>query len=59
MTQQQAELIKREIDRLTGKVYDLTGQAPAQTLELIQAYHELCKIARGALNEKQRFYRPA
>ena len=47
MTQQQAELIKREIDRLTGKVYDLTGQAPAQTLELVQAYHELCKIARG------------
>ena len=47
MTQHQAELIKREIDRLTGKVYDLTGQAPAQTLELVEAYRKLVEIARG------------
>ena len=47
LTEQEANLIKDEVNKLTGKVYDLTGQAPPQLPELAKALHKLCEIARG------------
>ena len=47
MTPQQAELIKREINRLTIALDKYEPQLRQQPLELVEAYQKLVEIARG------------
>ena len=47
MTQQQAELIKNEINRLTLALDKYEPQTHQQPLELVEAYRALIKIEKG------------
>jgi len=47
VTPQDAELIKREINRLTIALDKYEPQAHQQPLELVEAYQKLVEIASG------------